>query len=124
MRRRHGIAAGTYVILDVSAVKRSHKRVHHLIEEVARLPGDVLLWLDGKPEDPEIPELAGRLLGPRCRVTSYLPDRCRNCMRWADVFAHAALEESFGLVWSRRRPPPGRPLPTTHRISRGCSGPG
>lgn len=97
LRRRHGIAAGTYVILDVSAVKRSHKRVHHLIEEVARLPGDVLLWLDGKPEDPEIPELAGRLLGPRCRVTFVPSGQVPELYAVADVFAHAALEESFGL---------------------------
>lgn len=97
LRRSHGIPPDTFVILDVSAMKRSHKRVDHLIQEVARLDGDVLLWLDGKPEDPEIPDLAERLLGPRCRITFVPSAKVRELYALADVFAHAALEESFGL---------------------------
>ena len=98
LRRKHGIAEETFVIAAVSAVKRRHKRVDHIIEEVAALEGDILLWIDGKPEDPFIPELAQRLLGKRCRITYVASSQVGEIYNLADVMVHAALEESFGLA--------------------------
>ena len=98
LRRKHGIAEATFVIAVVSAVRRDHKRVDHIIEEVAALEGDILLWIDGKPEDPYIPELAERRLGNRCRITFVASEQVGEIYQVADVFVHAALEESFGLA--------------------------
>ena len=98
MRRKHGIGPDTFVVLTVSALKREHKRVDHVIEEVSRMEGDVLLWLDGHPHDPEIPDLARRLLGSRCRITHVGSDEVPDLYACADVLAHASLSESFGLA--------------------------
>jgi glycosyltransferase involved in cell wall biosynthesis len=97
LRRKYGIAESTFVVLVVSAVKSEHKRVHHAIKEVSGVPGDVLLWIDGNPEDPEVPVLAQRLLGNRCRITHVAGETLRELYGLADVMVHAALEESFGL---------------------------
>lgn len=97
LRRKYQVADSTFVILMVSALKRDHKRVDHAIAEVSRLPGDVLLWLDGNPEDPEILDLARRL-GSRCRITHVPPAEVPSLYGLADVFVHTALEEAFGLT--------------------------
>jgi glycosyltransferase involved in cell wall biosynthesis len=98
LRQKYGVGERTFVALAVSAVKRDHKRVDHIIEEVARLEGDVLLWLDGNPEDPAIPELARERLGNRCRITHVPSSDVPELFQLADVMVHASLSESFGLA--------------------------
>lgn len=98
LRRKHGISEDTFVILAVTAVKRKHKRVDHIIEEVSRLGGDILLWIDGNPEDPSIPKLARAKLGTRCRITHLPSTELPELYHLADLMVHAALEESFGLA--------------------------
>jgi glycosyltransferase involved in cell wall biosynthesis len=98
LRRRFDIRPETFVILAVSAVKREHKRVDHIVEEASRLEGDVLLWLDGNPEDESVMELARRRLGPRLRITHVPSSDVAALYRAADVMVHGALEESFGLA--------------------------
>ena len=98
LRARHGLAPDQFVVLVVAAVKRVHKRVDHVIEEVAGLEGNVLLWIDGPPEDPDVVALARDRLGSRCRI-SYVPShQVGELYKAADVMAHAALDESFGLT--------------------------
>jgi len=51
LRRELGVGTDTFVILAVTTLNRHHKRVDYLIDEIARLPGDILLrkkW-DGGP---------------------------------------------------------------------------
>ena len=98
LRQRHGIADSTFVVLVVAAVKRAHKRVDHVIDEVTGLDGDVLLWIDGKPEDASVIEQAQRQLGARVRVTHVPSAQVGELYALADVLAHAALQESFGLT--------------------------
>jgi glycosyltransferase involved in cell wall biosynthesis len=98
LRRHYGIAPETFVILAVSAVKREHKRVDHIIEEASRLEGDVLLWLDGNPEEGSVVELARQRLGKRVRITHVPSSEVASLYRVADVLVHAALQESFGLA--------------------------
>ena len=97
LRLKPGIAQSTFVVLAVTAVKRMHKRVDHLIEEVSRLEGDVLLWIDGHPEDPRIPALAGRRMGSRVRITHVPSETVPELYNLSDVLVHGALEEAFGL---------------------------
>ena len=98
LRARHGVGERTFVVLAISAVKRHHKRVDHLVEEVARLEGDVLLWLDGNPEDEEVVRQARARLGARFRLTHVASTAVPELYGLADVLTHAALEESFGLA--------------------------
>lgn len=100
LRREYGVSDHTFVILGVGAMDRRHKRIHHLIEEAARLQGDFLLWLDGSPDqgDPSLPGLARSLLGDRVRITHVPTSKVPELFRMADVMAHAALWEAFGLA--------------------------
>lgn len=102
LRRAHGVAPDCLVVLVVSALKREHKRVDHLIDEVARVAaatqdGELLLWLDGHPEEAEIEALARSRLGARCRITHVASHEVPRLYQLADLLVHGALEESFGL---------------------------
>lgn len=100
LRAALGLREGCFVVLGVAALKSHHKRVPHLVDEVARLAAtgrDVLLWLDGHPEEPAVAERARAVLGERCRITHVPPSRVGELYHAADVLAHAAIEESFGL---------------------------
>jgi glycosyltransferase involved in cell wall biosynthesis len=97
LRRKYGVSENTFVVLAVSALRRAHKRVDHIIDEVAKLEGDVLLWLDGHVEDADLPEVAARKLGSRCRVTHVPSNRVADLYGMADVMVQASLNEAFGL---------------------------
>jgi hypothetical protein len=100
LRRQHGVGAETFVVLCVAAINRGHKRTDHVIEEAARLPGDVLLWLDGSLDhgDPELVELARQRLGDRCRVTHVPSERIGELYRLADAMVLGSLQEAFGMA--------------------------
>lgn len=101
LRAEAGIGENTLVVLSVAALNRSQKRVHHLIEEVAQVEGDVLLWIDGSPNfagDPTLVTLAQERLGPRCRITYSPSERVGELLALADVMALASVSEGFGLA--------------------------
>jgi glycosyltransferase involved in cell wall biosynthesis len=97
LRRQAGVGEGDFLVLCVAALKRDHKRVDHVIDEVAQLGGQVLLWLDGHPEDAAVATLARQRFGARCRISHVASDAVAGLYAMADVLVHAALEESFGL---------------------------
>lgn len=100
LRRMHGIPEDMPVILSVAAINRGHKRTDHLIDEVARLDGRFLLWLDGSLDhgDPDLLAYAQARLGERVRITHVPSDKVGELYRLADVMAHAATFEAFGLA--------------------------
>lgn len=98
LRKKYSVAENTFVVLAVSAVKREHKRVDYIVEEVSKLKGDVLLWIDGNPEDAAVVELARRRVGERCRITHVDSADIPELYRLSDVLVHASLTEAFGLV--------------------------
>jgi len=98
LRRHHGIGSDTLVLLDIAAVNRMYKRVDWLASEVARVPGDVLLWIDGSLEELDLVDEMRNLLGKRVRITHVPTESVGDLLAMADVFVHAALDESFGLA--------------------------
>lgn len=100
LRDAHGVAPDRFVILSIAALNRGHKRTHHLIDEVARMPGNPLLWLDGSLDhgDPDLPAYALAKLGDRVRVTHVPSDQVGQLYALADVMPHAATFEAFGLA--------------------------
>ncbi|MBI3273483.1 MAG: glycosyltransferase [Planctomycetes bacterium] len=97
LRARFGIRT-PLALLGVGVIKRPHKRAHYLIEEAARLPESWTLVLCGSPTQPDLLDLGRRLLGARF-VHLYLPrEEMESVYDAADVFAHAATEEGFGMV--------------------------
>lgn len=101
LRQRHGIADSTLVVLSIAALDRKQKRVHHLIEELAQVDGDVLLWIDGSPNfaaDLTLVDLARERLGERCRITYGSSERVGELLALADVMVLASTVEGFGLA--------------------------
>jgi 1,2-diacylglycerol 3-alpha-glucosyltransferase len=101
LRREHGVGPATFVILAVTSLNRHHKRVDYLIEEAAKLPGDVLLWIDAgvHPDgDASLLDLARERLGPRFRHTHVASERVGELYALADVIVSAATHETFGMA--------------------------
>lgn len=101
LRAEAGIPESTLVVVSIAALNRDQKRIHHLIEEVARVEGDVLLWIDGSSAfgaDPTLVTLATEKLGARCRITYSPSERVGELLALADVMALASLHEGFGLA--------------------------
>lgn len=100
-RQRLDIPAGAFVVLSVTSLNRHHKRVDYLIEEMARVEGEPILWVDGSAEpdgDPSLLELGRRLLGGRFRHSHLPSSRVGELMRAADLMVSSALHESFGMA--------------------------
>lgn len=100
LRRSYGVNQDTFVILCIAAIDRRQKRLDYLIEEVSRLDGDYLLWLDGSLDhgDPDLIDLAKDTLGDKCRVTRVDSDKVGELHRLADVMVLCSLDESFALA--------------------------
>jgi len=91
------------VVLSVGAINRSHKRVHYVVEEIARLPEPrPFLQMLGMPdgESPGIIELANQLLGPANFAVHSVPyPGVFDYYKAADVFVLGSLQEGFGRVY-------------------------
>jgi glycosyltransferase involved in cell wall biosynthesis len=101
LRRSQGVAEDEFLILSVTSVNRHHKRVDYLFEEVGRVEGPLLLWVDGavRPDgDPRLLELGRRQLGERLRHTHVDSRLVGELYGMADVVVLASLEEAFGLA--------------------------
>jgi len=102
-RSRLNLPQDRPIILSVGWISRQHKRMHYLIEELARLPEPrpFLQMLGAMDESStEIIELAGRLLGRgnySAQSVSY--EQVANFYRAADIFVLASLQEAFGRVY-------------------------
>ena len=98
IRRKYGVADDTFVVLSVSAINRSHKRIDYLVEETAALSKDCLLWVDGHVEDESILTVASERLGRNCRITHVSSQSVGDLYQLADLFVLASLEEGFGIA--------------------------
>jgi glycosyltransferase involved in cell wall biosynthesis len=98
LRAKYDVGEDTFVILAVSALQRTFKRVDYIIDEISRIDGNVLLWIDGNPEEPDLAEVARAKLGARCRITHVPSRNLPELYRLADVMVHASVTEAFGLA--------------------------
>jgi glycosyltransferase involved in cell wall biosynthesis len=101
LRARWNVPRNRFTILCIASINRHHKRIDYLIDEVARLNDDFLLWVDGSlhPDgDPELLKMAAARLGPRFRHTHVEADQVAELFGLADVLVSASLHESFGMA--------------------------
>jgi 1,2-diacylglycerol 3-alpha-glucosyltransferase len=103
LRRNLGLPVDRPIVLSVGWIAKRHKRMHYLIEEVARMPNPrPFLQLAGSMDSTsaEIVALGRQLLGSNgFAVDSVSPDEVANYYRAVDVFALASLHEGFGRVY-------------------------
>lgn len=98
-----GVPADALLVLAVGDLAgRSHKRLDWIVQEVATVPGAHLL-VAGQAETADavaFEQIARPLLGNRLHLkTNVPPSEMPALYPAADVFAHAALREPFGLVF-------------------------
>jgi glycosyltransferase involved in cell wall biosynthesis len=105
-RKRFDLPENAFVVLDVAAFKRTHKRLDWLAHEVAKTKAQnrkskVLLVVAGAQtsETDALLPVMREALGDRLHV---LTELCRDDMpelyRTADVFAHASLQEMMPIA--------------------------
>ena len=101
LRGRLGLPAEAEIVLSVAALNTSHKRLDVLIEAVAALeprPHLVLLGERGA-ESAAVLRLAHERLGPAGHTVRTVPrEQVAAYYRAADMLAHAAVHEAFGLA--------------------------
>jgi glycosyltransferase involved in cell wall biosynthesis len=103
LRRRLGLPVDRPVVLSVGWISRTHKRMHYVVEELARLPAprpylQMLGAMDRSSE--EIVARATRLLGASGFSARSRPyEDVADYYRAADVFVLASLQEGFGRVY-------------------------
>jgi glycosyltransferase involved in cell wall biosynthesis len=101
IRRQLKIPEDAFVVLSVTSMNRSHKRVDYLIREVGALTGNFLLWVDGSlhPDgDPTLLEMGDSILKGRWRHSQMRSDQIGCLFRAADILVSSAIQESFGLA--------------------------
>ena len=99
-RARHGIPAEAFVVISVGTVCYHHKRMDHVIREVAALSGAWLVIVgQDNPDTPAIKQLGQTLMGPRVVFTKLPHDELPQAYAAADVFALGSLFETFGIVY-------------------------
>lgn len=100
LRRAFNVGEDTFVILSVAALNRKHKRIDYLIDELSRLQGDFLVWMDGSLDhgDADLISLARKRLGDKCRITHVPSEKVGELYRLADVMVHCSVFEAFGLA--------------------------
>ena len=96
-RSRLGLPIDGRIVVDVAAVNARHKRIDVLIDEAARLPAEWTLVVVGAPEEPELLARGRAALGDRFVHVRLAREEMVHAYAAADVFAHAAREEGFGL---------------------------
>lgn len=99
-RERHGIPADAFVVISVGTICYHHKRMDHVIRELAPLP-NVFLIIAGQEGDdtPAIKALGQKLMESRVLFTTLTHDELPQAYAAADVFVLGSLFETFGIVY-------------------------
>lgn len=95
---RYGIPKDKKIILAVSAINRTHKRIDYLVREVAKLDAGYFLLVLGHLEDSSLVREAERALGNRFNFLHVPFDEADRLYHFADLFVICSLDEGFGLA--------------------------
>lgn len=102
LRSELGLPTGKPVVLCVSAINRSHKRLDYVISEIAKLPEPrpyLMVLGQADAETPEIVDLGNKLLGENhIGFDNVSPDRLERFYQAADLFVLGSVREGFGRV--------------------------
>lgn len=99
-RQQHGIAEDRFLMLSVGLICYWHKRMDHLIRELAPL-ADVHLAIVGQegPDTPAIKALGEELMPGRISFTTMPHADLWQAYAAADAFVLGSLLETFGIVY-------------------------
>ncbi|MCA9398645.1 MAG: glycosyltransferase family 4 protein [Candidatus Omnitrophica bacterium] len=102
LRAELGIPAEAFVVLSVAAIKKTHKRIDYLIDEVHRLNHDnVYLVVAGSQgeETPPLLKMGKERLGAKVVFLSDFPhERIQEVYAMADIFALCSLKDMMPIA--------------------------
>lgn len=99
-RGEHGIRDDAFVVISVGTICYWHKRMDHVIREVAAVPGAWLVIVGQESEDSAAIKALGQSLMPGRIVFTTMPhDRLPEAYAAANVFTLGSLFETFGIVY-------------------------
>ena len=98
LRTRFGIPQDQTVILCVAALNRRHKRIDYLIREISSVKEQVFLVLVGQPEEKDLIQMGGDLLGNNFKFLYVLRHEMPEIYAASDLFVLPSLEEGFCLA--------------------------
>jgi 1,2-diacylglycerol 3-alpha-glucosyltransferase len=99
-RERHGIPRDVRLVISVGSIGHNHKRMDHVVREVAAVPGAWLAMLGQETrETPDIRALAAQLIPDRVTFATLPHDQLPEAYAAADVFVLGSLFETFGIAY-------------------------
>jgi glycosyltransferase involved in cell wall biosynthesis len=100
-RRTYNIPENVFLVLSVGTINKKHKRMHWIINEVAKLKEKPYLMIIGEEdkESNEIKKLGMDLLGSNIRFLKLERDELPQAYAASDIFVSASLIEGFGIVF-------------------------
>lgn len=99
-RRRHGIPADAFVVISVGTICYWHKRMDHVIREVAQVPRAWLVIVGQEsPDSAAIKALGQQLMSGRIVFATMPHDELPQAYAAANVFVLGSLFETFGIVY-------------------------
>lgn len=99
-RQQHGIPADAFVVISVGTICYWHKRMDHVIREVAQVPGAWLVIVGQEsPDSAAIKALGQQLMGGRIVFATMPHDQLPQAYAAANVFVLGSLFETFGIVY-------------------------
>lgn len=103
IRGELGIPEDAFVVLSVAAIKKAHKRIDYLIDEIVKLsrPEVYLLIAGAKTNETDaLIEIGESRLGDKIRfLTDFPHERMNEVYAAADLFILCSLFEMFGIVF-------------------------
>ncbi|MEF8698921.1 MAG: glycosyltransferase family 4 protein [Candidatus Accumulibacter sp. UW26] len=100
LRPRYGFPDDALVVVSVGAVSYGHKRMDHVVKEVAAVKDACLLVVGQETADTdEIKALGRRLMGERIVFTKVQHAELPQVYAAADVFTLGSIFETFGIVY-------------------------
>lgn len=99
-RAQHGIPQDAFVVISVGTISYAHKRMDHVIKEVAAVKDAYLLVVGQENQDtPEIKALGKKLMGNRIVFTKLPHSELPKAYAAANVFTLGSIFETFGIVY-------------------------
>lgn len=101
LRALHGVPADRFTVVCAAAIKKQHKRIDHLIREVARLDRSrFFLVVAGQPteETAALRRMADELLGDAYRFLTLPHADMHHVYQLGDLFVLPSLTEGLGIV--------------------------